>query len=145
MFSETRPTTKYHPGAGLRFVKISAGTSSPSKRSEQALLRWSERGFPSQEVVVQVIETHASEAVIRCGLQLTEKTKVYLMGEKFTRMGTVRSCQKNGSNFVLTICVGGGKVTSSTASIFDPGVLAVEDFLTEEQEEQILAGLNAEA
>lgn len=67
------------------------------------------------------------------------------MGEKFTRMGTVRSCQKNGSNFVLTICIGGGKATASTASIFDPGVLAVEDFLTEEQEEQILAGLNAEA
>ncbi len=120
-----------------------AGTSSPSKSSEQAVLRWSEVDLPSREAAVQVIETHVSEAVIRCGHQLSEKTKVYLMGERFTKMGTVRACRNSGTHFLLTIG-SDGDFTSSTPSVFDPGILAVEDFLTEEQEEQILAGLKAE-
>jgi len=141
---------KVHPGLStnedpIKLFKMSTGTSSPSKNSGRALLRWSEPGSPSREAVVQVVERHVSEAVIRCGLQLTKKTKVYLMGEKFTTMGTIRSCRHKGPQFLLTIRTSGTDFTSSTASLLDPGILAVEDFLTEEQEEQILAGLTAEA
>lgn len=122
-------------------VKVSTSTSSPFKTSDQVLLRWSERNSPRREVIAQVVETHASEAVIRCGLQLTKKTKVYLMGDKFTRTGIVRACRSEGAHFLLTIRAVNEDFHASIASVFDPGIRAVEDFLTEEQEQKILEAL----
>jgi hypothetical protein len=91
--------------------------------------------------MAQVVETHASEAVIRCGLQLSEKTKVYLMGDKFTRTGIVRACRPEGAHFLLTIRAIGNDLPALAGSVFDPGIRAVEDFLTEEQEQKILDAL----
>jgi hypothetical protein len=122
-------------------AKMSSSTSSPLKCSKQALLRWSERNSPRREVIVQVVETHASEAVIRCGLQLSEKTKVYLMGDKFTRTGIVRACRSEGAHFLLTIRAVNEDFRVAIGSVFDPGIRAVEDFLTEEQEQEILDAL----
>ena len=123
---------------------MSSGTSSPSKIIGQAVLRWSEPDGPFCEIPVQLIEAHASKALIRCEQQLSKKTKVYLMGEKITRFGTVRSCRTDRGAFLLTIASSGDDFTCKPASRLDQGVLAVEDFLTEEQEQQILAALNGE-
>lgn len=132
---------KVSAGAEAVAVNVLASTSSPFKDSDQVLLRWSERNSPRREVIVQVVETHASEAVIRCGLQLTEKTKVYLMGDKFTRTGIVRACRPDGAHFLLTVRAAIDDFYPTTGSVFDPGIRAVEDFLTEEQEQQILEAL----
>ncbi len=60
-------------------------------------------------------------------------------------MGTIRSCRHSGAQFLLTIRTNGAEFTSSTTSLLDPGIRAVEDFLTPEQEEEILACLTNEA
>ena len=141
MFMGCTSKDKVSVGAEPVVIKVSTSTSSPFKNSDQVLLRWSERNSPRREVIVQVVETHASEAVIRCGLQLSEKTKVYLMGDKFTRTGIVRACRSDGAHFLLTIRATTDDVHTSVASVFDPGIRAVEDFLTEEQEQKILDAL----
>lgn len=141
MFMGCTSQNKVPAGAEAVAVNVFTSTSSPFKSSDQVLLRWSERNSPRREVIAQVVETHASEAVIRCGLQLTEKTKVYLMGDKFTRTGIVRVCRPDGARFLLTIRPVGDEFSAPTGSVFDPGIRAVEDFLTEEQERQILEAL----
>jgi hypothetical protein len=132
---------KVSRGAEAAVVNAFTGTSSPLKSSNQVFLRWSERNSPRREVMAQVVETHASEAVIRCGLQLSEKTQVYLMGDKFTRTGIVRACRPDGAHFLLTIRAVADDFRVPTGSVFDPGIRAVEDFLTEEQERKILEAL----
>lgn len=122
-------------------VSVFTNTSSPLNTSDRVLLRWSERNSPRREINVQVVETHASEAVIRCGLQLSEKTKVYLMGDKFTRTGIVRACRPDGAHFLLTIRALPDDFQASIGSALDPGVRSVENFLTEEQEQRILDAL----
>ncbi len=112
--------------------------------SNQVLLCWSDPpDSPSREQVVQLIEADTSEALIRSTLKVQEKTKVRLIGEKYTGNGIVRSCKKVQSGFMLTIWIAGA-ANSSCASERDPGVLAVEDFLTEEQEAEILGEVEHE-
>lgn len=121
--------------------KIFPGTTRSFQNPDQASLRWSGRNSPRRGVVVQVIETHASEAVIRCDFRLKEKRKVYLMGDKITISGIVRTCRPDGAQFLLTIRATKGDFRASTGSLFDPGIRAVEDFLSEEQERKILESL----
>lgn len=121
--------------------KAFRSTTGLSQNPNQVLLRWSGRTSLRRGVVVQVIETHASVAVIRCDLRLSEKTKVYLMGDKITRTGIVQACRPDGAQFLLTIRATKGDFRLTTASVFDPGIRAVEDFLSEEQERQILEAL----
>lgn len=121
--------------------KVFSGTTGPSENPDQVLLRWSGLTSPRRGVVVQVVETHASETVIRCHLWFREKTKVYLMGDKITRTGIVHTCRPDGTQFLLTVRTTKADFRASAGSVFDPGIGAVEDFLSEEQERNILESL----
>lgn len=112
--------------------------------TNQVLLCWSDApNSPSREQVVQLVEANTSEAILRSTLKVQEKTKVRLIGVKYTGNGIVRSCKKVQSGFILTIWIAGGATMCSVAER-DPGILAVEDFLTEEQEAEILRELEHE-
>jgi hypothetical protein len=111
--------------------------------SDQALLCWSETpNCPSREEFVQVLETNLSEAVIKSALKVSEKTKVTLIGKDYTGIGIVRGCQKDGKNFILTILMGDESTRTSFASPPDPSVLVIDEFISEEQESQILDNLD---
>ena len=122
-----------------------AGTGSIPNGAEQLLLRWSETpNSQSREELVQIIEADLSEAVLRSALEVSEKTRVYLIGKQYTGNGIVRSCRCEGSSFILTIVIGNENIPRPPRSEIDPGVLAVEEFLTEEQERKILEEFEAE-
>jgi hypothetical protein len=102
--------------------------------ADQLLLRWSENpALPLREEQVEVVRFCLSESVIRSALRISENTQVYIIGKHYTGSGIVRSCHQEGEGFLLTIYVG---------MEADPGVFAVDDFLTEEEEFRILEGLD---
>lgn len=123
---------------------MSAAPSSLEDDQNRVLLSWSDPpDSPLREQVVQLIEADSSEAVIRSTLKVREKTRVRLIGEKYTGNGIVRSCKKVQSGFMLTIWIADtGNISS--VSERDPGVIAVENFLTEEQEAEILGEVEHE-
>jgi hypothetical protein len=111
---------------------------------DQAFLCWSEApNSPARAEVVEIVETHPSEAVVRSALKVREKTEVRLIGEKYTGNGIVLCCKKVQRGFLLTVWIMPGTEGSVTAD-HDPGVFAVEDFLTEEQEADILGDVEKE-
>ena len=110
---------------------------------DQALLCWSEAPHsPAREEFVQVLESHSEEAVIRTALQVSERTKVTLIGKDYTGIGFVKSCRAEGKNYIVTISMADGDLTDAPLSRRDPGVLAVDNFLTEEEEAKILQDLD---
>jgi hypothetical protein len=121
---------------------MSSGHTSSGVESDQALLCWSEApNSLSREEFVQVLETHLSEAIIKSNLKVDEKTKVTLIGKDYTGIGIVRACRKDGKNFIMTIGMEAGRTGLARAEQPDPSVLVIDDFLTEEQESQILNDL----
>ena len=110
---------------------------------DQALLCWSEAPHsPAREEFVQVLESHSEEAVIRSTLQVSERTKVTLIGKDYTGIGFVKSCRAEGETFIVTISMADDDPTNAPHSQRDPGVLAVDNFLTEEDEAKILQDLD---
>jgi hypothetical protein len=104
------------------------------ENSDQSLLRWSEDpASPLREEQVEVVRFCLSESVIRSALRIRENTSVYIIGKHYTGNGIVRSCREEGEGFLLTIRV---------ETEHDPGIFAVDDFLTEEEESRILEGLD---
>jgi len=67
-------------------------------------------------------------------------TKVYLIQEENTRIGIVQSCRQQGNSFILTITISNNPVMEAGSQV-DPGIFAVDDFVTEEQEAEILRDL----
>lgn len=120
---------------------MSAGTSIPPESFEQVLLRWSEPpNCASREELVHVLEVHSCGAVIRSTREVVEKTQVYLIADAYTGIGVVHSCRKEGNCFILKIVITENSSTEPSSER-DPGIFAVEDFLTEEQEAAILRDL----
>ncbi len=110
--------------------------------SDQFLLRWSEDGFSrSREEPVQMLETRISEAVICSSLRVIEKTQVFLIGKNCTESGIVSCCRPSGGKFIVTIVM---NPQLPEPPDFDPGVLLLDDFMTEEQEQRILDELDNE-
>jgi len=108
----------------------------------QALLCWSEAPYSfSREEFVQVLESHLSEAVIKSALKVSEETNVTLIGKDYTGIGIVKSCRKDGESFILTIRMEEDQSNVPRCGDVDPGVLTVDNFLTEEQEAKILDDL----
>jgi hypothetical protein len=108
----------------------------------QALLCWSEAPHsPSREEFVQVLESHLSEAVIQSARRVSEETKVRLIGKDYTGIGIVKSCRKEGHSFILNIWIGDEESSLPPFPAKDPGILSVENFLTEEEEAKILEEL----
>ena len=113
--------------------------------SGQVLLLWSDtRDCASQKELVDLLERYEDKAVIRSVHKVLENTQVYFIGDQCTGNGIVRSCRKDASSFILTV-----QIDQSSFSLMgsepDPGILAVESFLTEEQEAEILRDLEIDA
>ncbi|MDQ2775146.1 MAG: hypothetical protein M3Y57_09560 [Acidobacteriota bacterium] len=87
-----------------------------------------------------MVKTGFSEAIIRSALKIGEETSVSLVGTYYNESGTVRSCRPEGSKFIVTIRIKAHLPTPKYG--IDPGVFALEDFLTEEQELKILEELD---
>jgi len=107
----------------------------------QLLLRWSDMpGAPSHEQFVQMIESHSSEAVIRSASKVGEQTEVYLIGRFYTANGIVRSCQEDGSEFIVRIFMLKSVLSpeSGPRPPREPGLISVDSWMTEEAENRIL-------
>jgi hypothetical protein len=110
--------------------------------SDKLLLRWSEDAFsPSREELVQMLETRGSEAVISSSLSVLEKTEVFLIGKYSTESGVVRSCRPSGGKYIVTISIHSQKPNPPD---IDPGLLALDSWMTEEQEKAILDQIEKE-
>lgn len=124
---------------------MSATSSFVLPKPDHAVLRWCESPTsPSREETVDILQALPSEALIRSALQLTEKTRVYLIKNGYTRIGIVKSCSEDDGRFLVDITMAPAD-PPSLGDLFppDPGVLAVDDFLSEEDEERILSDLDA--
>lgn len=109
---------------------------------DRLLLRWSEDAFsPSREELVEMVEVRVSEAVICSSLRVLEKTEVFLIGKYSTDSGVVRSCRPFKGKFILTILI--NSQTPNPPNV-DPGVLLVDSFMTEDQEQAILDEIDNE-
>ena len=112
--------------------------ASQPKSADQLLLRWSDYPeLPVREEAVEVIGLDACQFVIRSNLRVNEKTPVYLIGNTYTGNGIVRSCRPEGIRFVLTV----EATADAPLPERDPGLFAIDDFLTEEEEAKILESL----
>jgi hypothetical protein len=122
---------------------MSAAVGDPLGDPDQVLLSWFDPpGSPKKQELGQIITVHASDAVIRSATPIMVNTTVWVTGKHYTGNGIVRSCTKENTGYILTL-------TESDDFPFqgskrDPGVVAVENFLTEEQEAQILKELKTE-
>ena len=114
-----------------------------SDDSDRVLLRWSDSPNSTfREEIVQILTSGFSEAVVCSSLKIREETRVSLIGNFYSEFGTVRSCRPEGGKFVVTIRI---KPEASTLGYrVDPGVFAINDFLTEEDELRILEELDQE-
>jgi len=109
--------------------------------SSQVLLRWSDGpNSPCREEVVDLVEAEPRKILTRGALEVTENTQVHLIGNYYIADGVIRSCQKDGTWFLATIAIDENSSVQS-CSARDPGIFAVEDFLTEQQEAEILMSL----
>jgi hypothetical protein len=109
--------------------------------SNQVLLRWSDPpNSPFCEEFVQMLKTGISEAIVCSALKFREETAVSLVGSYYNESGTVRSCKPEGTKFIVTIRIK-AHVPAPKYGI-DPGVFAIDNFLTEEQELKILEELD---
>lgn len=119
---------------------MSASCNSLFPQSDRAVLRWSENpNLPSREEPVDIVKARPSGALIRSTLQIDKETRVYLIKNGYTRIGIVKSCREDCGVFLMEIA----SAEAGACYPADPGVLAVDDFITEEEEAQILSGLDA--
>jgi len=102
------------------------------------LLLWSdEANSASRQEPVDLLEICLEEVVIRSARKIRESTQVYLMGKQYTGNGIVHSCRTDDNSFILTIQINEDSLFRHNSEL-DPGIFAVEDFLTEQQEAAIL-------
>ena len=105
--------------------------------ADHLLLRWSDNPeLPTQEEPVKMVEAHISESIVRSSLRVSERTQVHLIGKHYTGNGIVQSCQSDGNEFILMT------TSPSLPAPLDPGVFAINSFLTEEEELKILENLS---
>jgi hypothetical protein len=110
---------------------------------DQVLLSWSDSpGSPKKQERGQIITVHTSDAVIRSAAPIMVNTTVRVTGTHYTGNGIVTSCRKEASEYILTLTESDDLPFKGSKR--DPGVVAVENFLTEEQEAQILNELKNE-
>ena len=120
---------------------MAVSTSISFRGASQVLLRWRESPkATSHEELVDLMKAHPSRPVLRSACAIAEMTKVYLIQEENTRIGIVQSCRQQGNSFILTITISNNPVMEAGSQV-DPGIFAVDDFVTEEQEAEILRDL----
>ena len=124
-------------------MQVSSNVSSIAC-SNYAVLRWSEgpQAQPREELV-EVIKDQVSQTIVRSSLRLNRETVVTLVGKNYTEEGVVQCCQSEDTWFLLTLV---GKLPNRDAGFLpDPGVFAVDGFLTEDQEAAILREVDEQA
>lgn len=121
---------------------MSLSSSSSSGDPDQLLLRWSDNlNSSSHEEFVDVLSRQLSKIIVRSACKVAEDTPVFLAGRRYSANGRADSCQRVASSFILGILI--DKESHIQAeSDWDPGVFAIDDYLTEEQEDEILANLD---
>ncbi|MFL6447414.1 MAG: hypothetical protein ACJ746_06955 [Bryobacteraceae bacterium] len=106
-------------------------------------MRWSDSpSAPALELPGEVVDNSNSEPIVRVSLKINEQTAVTLLGKDFMLNGIVRSCRPEKDCYLVTVAtddVSGQRFEQ--AHFRDPGVLALDDFLTEEEEAKILESL----
>jgi hypothetical protein len=116
-----------------------------SNLGQNLFVRWSDKYHASPlEERVQLVRRDHVEWVVSSPVRIVEKTQVYLSGDWAMGNGIVRSCRREGATFLLTIAMTVDPSYLTPRQEFDPGVLALDDFLTEEEEAKILESLKDE-
>lgn len=119
-----------------------ATTASSDESTGQFFLRWSESpGLPVREEPIEMIESEWPEPRIRSAFQVREGTEAFLIGNGYTENGIIRSCLREGNSFLLTLSISSECISTEFLPHYDPGLLAVDEFLTEEEETKILESL----
>ncbi len=140
-----KPSQQYRSNGARGFrtvVQMPFNRSTSFRQSNRARLCWSDPpNSPVQEEFVSILESHPMEALISSTLRVSEETKVTLIGKDYTGIGIVKSCRRDGENFILSIGLTAKSAQTTLPPGADPGALVVDDFLTEEQETKILESL----
>ena len=120
-----------------------AAIAGPLRSVDQVVLRWSDNPeLPVREETVQILELRFPESIVRSSLQFSEETHVYLIGKDYTGNGIIQSCRSDGNEFILTILMTSDSLLPELSMKPDPGVFAIDEFLTEEEELKILQSLS---
>jgi hypothetical protein len=118
-------------------MSVSATTAAPECSGQMLLLWCDEANSASLKEPVDLLEIRLEEVITRSVRKIREGTQVYLMGKQYTGNGIVHSCRKDDKSFILTIQIDEDSLFRHKSEL-DPGIFAVEDFLTEQQEAEIL-------
>jgi hypothetical protein len=112
-------------------------------QSGEIILRWSDTPFaPARESLVELVDSDDAEPLVRAPFRIGEDTPVTLVAKSYTVNGIVRFCRADKQSYLITVSTYGISEQQSEAAHFrDPGALAVDDFLTEEEEAKLLESL----
>lgn len=112
---------------------------------DQVLLRW--REGPSQtarEAHAAMLTMRLREAVVSCGLPFDEHTEVQIIAAGYRESGVIHSCHEEAGHFILSIWITSAPLLENSGFRRDPGVFAIEDFITEEEADKLLDELDRE-
>lgn len=112
-------------------------------QSSEIILRWSDTPFaPARESLVELVDSDGAEPLVRGPFRIGEDTPVTLVAKGYMVNGIVRFCRADKQSYLITVSTYGISEQQTEAAHFrDPGALAVDDFLTEEEEAKILESL----
>lgn len=111
--------------------------------SSQIILRWSDNpSAPSLELPVEFVDEDNCEPILRTPRKIGEETPVTLVTKNYMVNGIVRFCRPDKNSYLITVSTQNMPDERFEPGYFrDPGSLAVDDFLTEEEEAKILESL----
>jgi hypothetical protein len=112
-------------------------------QSGQIILRWSDAASaPALEWPVELVDSENPDPVVRAPRRVGEDTPVTLVAEGYTVNGIVTFCRADKDSYLITVSISEiSQDQLETAHFRDPGALAVDDFLSEEEEAKILESL----
>jgi hypothetical protein len=111
--------------------------------SSEIILRWSDTPLaPARESLVELVHPDDAEPLVRAPFRIGEDTPVTLVAKGCMVNGIVRFCRAEKQSYLIAVSTCGiSEEQSETVHFRDPGALAVDDFLTEEEEAKILESL----
>lgn len=111
----------------------------------QLFLYWSDRyATTSREQSVSLVRQTSSEWTVLSPVRIAEQTPVYLSGGTAMGNGIILSCRLENTAYLITISMTNEHLSLPSCHEFDPGVLNIDDFLTEDEEKKILDSLEDE-
>jgi len=91
---------------------------------------------------VEIVDEDDSEPILRVPLKIGEETPVTLLARNYMVNGIVRFCRPDRNSYLITVATNDfSGERFDNAHFRDPGVLVLDDFLTEEEEQKILESL----